>query len=178
MKIFFLDLVQDLRSKRLMPVAVVLAVALVAVPVVLSKPAKTTAPRPIQAARSAPDPKDLKALASVKLATTDSERGSSLDTFDPAHPLRPPKKVTQKKKETSDAPSTAAGNATSGSPTGETGTGAPSSGETGSTGGGTTGGGTGGGSAPTQAVQYRYVVDVTFITNGHARHIKGLERLD
>ena len=177
MKIFFLDLVQDLRSKRLMPVAVVLAVALVAVPVVLSKPAKTTAPRPIQAARSAPDPKDLKALASVKLATPDSERGSSLDTFDPADPFRPPKKVTQKKKEDSGAPSTAAGNSTAGSPSGETGGGAPSSGETGSTGGGTTGGGTGG-STPTQTVQYRYVVDVTFITNGHARHIKGLERLD
>src|SRR3954453_17293970 len=177
MKIFFLDLVQDLRSKRLMPVAVVLAVALVAVPVVLSKPAKTTAPRPIQAARSAPDPKDLKALASVKLATTDPERGSSLDTFDPADPFRPPKKVTQKKKEGSGAPSTAAGNATV-SPTGETGGGAPSFGDTGSTGGGTTGGGTGGGSTPTQTVQYRYGVDVTFITNGHARHIKGLERLD
>src|SRR3954452_18228705 len=180
MKIFFLDLMQDLRSKRLMPVAAVLAVALVAVPVVLSKPAKTTAPRPIQAARSAPDPKDLKALASVKLATTDAERGSSLNTFDPSDPFRPPKKVTQKKKAAgSGAPSTAAGNTAAGTPSGDTGGGAPSLGDTGSTGGGgTTGGGTGGGSAPTQAVQDRYVVDVTFITNGRVRHIKGLERLD
>src|SRR3954471_11329388 len=150
MKIFFLDLVQDLRSKRLMPVAVVLAVALVAVPVVLSKPAKTAAPRQIQAVRTAPDPKDLKALAAVKLATTDDERGSSLDTFDPSDPFRPPKKVTAKKAD-ADAPSNATGNTTGGSPSGESG-GTPSSGETGSTGGGTTGGG--GGSTPTQTVQY------------------------
>ena len=178
MKIFFLDLMQDLKAKRLLPVAAILAVALVAVPVVLSKPAETTAPRPIQAVRSAPDPKDLKALASVKLANTDEERGSSLDTFDPADPFRPPKKVTAKKTAAdSGAPSTAAGNTAGGSPSGDTGGGAPSSGDTGSTGGGTTGGG-GGGSTPTQTVQYRYVVDVTFITNGHARHIKGLERLD
>ncbi len=38
MKIFLLDLWHDLREKRLWPVAVVLAVGLVAVPVVLSKP--------------------------------------------------------------------------------------------------------------------------------------------
>ena len=38
MKIFLLDLWHDLRAKRLWPVALVLAVALVAVPVVLSKP--------------------------------------------------------------------------------------------------------------------------------------------
>ena len=179
MKIFFLDLWQDLKAKRLAPVAVVLVLALIAVPVVLSKPAKTTAPRPIQAARSAPDPKDLKALASVKLATTDEERGSSLDTFDPSDPFRPPRKVTKKKTADSGAASTVAGNSTGGSTSGDTGGGAPSSGDTGSTGGGGGGGGTGGTGTPApQQAQYRYVVDVTFIENGHARHIKGLERLD
>jgi hypothetical protein len=180
MKIFFLDLWQDLQAKRLAPVAVVLAIALVAVPVVLSKPADTTAPAPIHAVRSVPDPKDLKALASVKLATTDAERGSSLNTFDPSDPFRPPRKVTKKKAADTNAPSTAAGNTTGGSSSGDTGGGAPSSGDTGSTGGGDTGstGGTGGGSTPTQTVQYRYVVDVTFIANGRTRHIKGLERLD
>jgi len=182
MKIFFLDLVQDLRSKRLMPVAVVLAVALVAVPVVLSKPADTTAPRQIQAVRSAPDPKDLKALASVKLANTDEERGSSLDTFDPSDPFRPPKKVTAEAPTDSTAPSTVAGNSTGGSTSGETG--GPSNGDGNGNGNGNGGGdpgspgGDGGGSTPPQAVQYRYVVDVTLITNGHARHIDGLERLD
>jgi hypothetical protein len=178
MKIFFLDLWQDLQAKRLAPVAVLLVLALIAVPVVLSKPAKTTAPPAVHATRSAPDPKDLKALASVKLANAD-ERGSSLDTFDPSDPFRPPKSVT-KKKEAADtnAPSSVAGNTSGGSTSGDTSGGGDTGstgGTTGGTGGGTTGG-TGGGDQ-TQTVQYRYVVDVTFITNGHARHIKGLERL-
>jgi len=174
MKIFFLDLWQDLQAKRLAPVAVLLVLALIAVPVVLSKPAKTTAPPPVHAARSAPDPKDLKALASVKLANAD-ERGSSLDTFDPSDPFRPPKSVTNKKEAAdTNAPSSVAGNTSGGSTSGDSSGG----GDTGSTGGNTGGntGGTGGGDQ-TQTVQYRYVVDVTFITNGHARHIKGLERL-
>jgi hypothetical protein len=175
MKIFFLDLWQDLKAKRLAPVAVLLVLALIAVPVVLSKPAKTTAPPAVHAARSAPDPKDLKALASVKLANAD-ERGSSLDTFDPSDPFRPPKSVTKKKAAAdTNAPSSVAGNTSGGSTSGDTSGG----GDTGSTGGttGGTGGGTTGGGDQTQTVQYRYVVDVTFITNGHARHIKGLERL-
>jgi hypothetical protein len=176
MKIFFLDLWQDLKAKRLAPVAVLLVLALIAVPVVLSKPAKTTAPPPVHVARSAPDPKDLKALASVKLANA-NERGSSLDTFDPSDPFRPPKSVTKKKAADTNAPSSVAGNTSGGSTSGDTSGGDTGStgGTTGGTGGGTTGGTGGGGQ--TQTVQYRYVVDVTFIANGHARHIKGLERL-
>lgn len=177
MKIFVLDLWQDLRDKRLAPVAVVLAVALVAVPVVMSKPSETPSPAPVQAVRTAPDPKDLKALASVKLDTTESERGSSLNTFDPSDPFRPPKKVTKKKKaEGSDAPSTVQGNATPGQ-TDSSGASGGGGGDTGVTGGGDTGS-TGGGSQPAPTVQYRYVVDVTFSVNGRSRKIKGLERLD
>src|ERR1044071_4828421 len=108
MKIFILDLWQDLRAKRLAPVAGVLALALVAVPIVMSKPAKSPAPAPVQAVRTAPDPKDLKALGSVKLDNHDVERGSSLNAFDPSDPFRPPKKVTKKKKAESSAPSTVA----------------------------------------------------------------------
>jgi hypothetical protein len=175
MKIFLLDLWHDLRAKRLAPVAAVLALALVAVPVVLSKPSEEPAPPPTTA-RKAPDPKDLKALASVKLEQTD-DRGSSLDVFDPSDPFRPPKKVTKRSKQESDVASSVEGETPS-SGTGDTGAG----GYTGDTGGGTTGGGetpsTGGGDAPTTTVQYRYVVDVTFTANGRKRHIKGMERLD
>src|SRR5918995_3734853 len=128
MKIFLLDLWHDLRAKRLWPVAVVLAVALVAVPVVLSKPSETPAPLP-PTARKAPDPKDLKALASVKLEQTD-ERGSSLGVFDPSDPFRPPKKVTKRSKQEGDVASTIAGETPS-SGGGDTG----STGETPSTGG-------------------------------------------
>jgi hypothetical protein len=177
MKIFLLDLWHDLRAKRLWPVAILLAVALVAVPVVLSKPSETPSAPPATV-RTAPDPKDLKALASVKLEESADERGSSLDTFDPSNPFRPPKKVT-KKAQASEASSTV----TSETPS-SGGAATPSTGDTGSTGGGTptTGGGdtgsTGGGDAPTTTTQYRYVVDLTFSANGRKRHIKGMERLD
>jgi hypothetical protein len=175
MKIFLLDLWHDLRAKRLAPVAAVLAVALVAVPVVLSKPSDTPAPAP-PTARKAPDPKDLKALASVKLEQTD-ERGSSLNMFDPSDPFRPPKKVTKKSKQDGDASSTIAGETPS-SGGGDTG----STGETPSTGGDTTGGGvtppSGGGDAPTTTTQYRYVVDLTFTSNGRTRRVRSMERLE
>jgi hypothetical protein len=179
MKIFLLDLWHDLRDKRLAPVAVILAVALVAVPVVLSKPSETESPAPVQAARAAPDPEDLKAIASVKLDDTDAERGSSLNTFDPSDPFRPPKKVTKKKTDGSSAPSTVTssqGSSPSPSTGGDTGVGGgtPTGGDFSSPGGGSPGGG----SQPAPAVQYRYVVDVTFSANGRTRKIKGLERLD
>lgn len=181
MKTFLLDLWHDLRAKRLWPVAVVLGVALVAVPVVLSKPSETpSAPPPT--ARKAPDPKDLKALASVKLEQGD-ERGSSLDTFDPSDPFRPPKRITKRSSQEGDASSTITGGTPS-SPGADTG----STGETGSTGGdlgfggGGGGGGdtgsTGGGDTPTTTTQYRYVVDLTFTANGRKRQIKSMERLD
>src|SRR5215208_5842078 len=105
MKLFLLDLWQDLRAKRLWPVAAVLGMALVAVPVVLSKSSEAPGPAPVQSVRKVPDPKDLKALASVKLDEAALERGSSLDTFDPSDPFRPPK-VIAKRSGVSDTPST------------------------------------------------------------------------
>ena len=177
MKIFLLDLWHDLRAKRLWPVALVLAVALVAVPVVLSKPSETPAPAPATA-RKAPDPKDLKALASVTLNESAVERGSSLDTFDPNDPFRLPKAVQKRSRQesgaessiTSDTPSS--GGADTGS-TGDTGT---TGGDVGTGGGGDTG--STGGDTPTTTVQYRYVVDLTFTANGRTRRVKGMERLD
>jgi hypothetical protein len=191
MKLFLLDLWHDLRAKRLWPVAAVLAVAVVAVPVVLMKSSESPDPAPVPTARKAPDPEDLKALASVKLDETSLERGSSLDTFDPSDPFRPPRAVTKASSDTSDAPSTVTSggdDGSTGTDTGSTGggvdTGSMGGGDTGSTGGGDTGstggggtGSTGGGGTPTTA-QYRFVVDATFSVNGHRRHIKGLERLD
>ncbi len=184
MKIFALDLWHDLREKRLWPVALVLAVALVAIPVVLRKPAETAAPATVQPVRTAPDPKDLKALATVKLDESGAGRGSSLGTFDPSDPFRPPKKVTKASHQESGAESTVTGNQ-SAAPTGDSGsagggTTAPTGGgETGSAGGGTTAPTGGGetGSQPKQTVRYRYVVDVTFTANGRERRIKGVERL-
>ena len=175
MKIFLLDLWHDLQAKRLWPVALVLAVALVAVPVVVSKPSDAPMPERVQPVRTAPDPKDLKALASVKLDDADAARGSSLDTFDPSDPFRPPKKVTDPPKDKSDTPSTVkaagGGSPSPGSPS------APGGGSPSLPGGGNTTPGGGDDGTPT-TTQYRYVVDVTFAVNGRKRHIKGLERLD
>ena len=47
MKVFLLDLWQDLRAKRLWPVAVVLLLGLAAVPVLLAKPAEDPGPAPV-----------------------------------------------------------------------------------------------------------------------------------
>jgi hypothetical protein len=190
MKIFLLDLWHDLRAKRLWPVALGLAVALVAVPVVLSKDSKTPTPAPT-AVRKAPDPKDLKALASVKLEHAD-ERGSSLNTFDPSDPFRPPRKVTKRSRQADDVGSTISSESPAGSGGADTGstpdTGTTGGGDTGGTttgggddgsGGTTTGGGDdGSGGTTTTTTQYRYVVDLTFKANGRTRHIKGMDRLD
>ena len=182
MKIFLLDLWHDLRAKRLWPVALVLAIALVAVPVVLSKPSGTTGPAPVQTVRKAPDPKEAAALAQVKLdSSADDARGSTLDTFDPSDPFKPPAKITKKKKTDTGAPSSVQGNTGGATPAGDTGASTGTTGgDIGFGGGGGTGttGGTGGGGTTTTTAQYRYVVDVTFTANGRTRHIKGLERLD
>jgi hypothetical protein len=186
MKIFLLDLWHDLREKRLWPVAAVLAVGLVAVPVVLSKSAAAPpAPAAEQQVRTAPDPEDLKALASVKLDESAEGRGSSLNTFDPSNPFSPPKSVTDKAKKGSEASSTVTsdqgGDTVSGGSGGDSGS---AGGDTGSAGGDTpsTGGGdtpsTGGGDAPTTTTQYSYVVDLTFTANGRTRRIKSMERLE
>jgi hypothetical protein len=182
MKIFLLDLWHDLRAKRLWPVVVVLVMALVAVPVVLSKSSETPAAAPVKAVRTAPDPKDLKALASVKLTETDESRGSSLDTFDPANPFRPPKAIEKRTREGDGAASTVTSEGSTGGDDGSSG-GGSTGGDTGSTGGGdtgSTGGDTGstGGDTPTTTTQYRYVVDLTFTANGRTRHIKSMERLE
>lgn len=183
MKIFLLDLWQDLRAKRLWPVAIVLAVGLVAVPVVLSKPSEAPAPAlPETAVRTAPDPKDLKALASVKLEESDAGRGSSLDTFDPSNPFRPPKAVDDGSRDGGAGSTVESDQGQTGSTGGDTGstggadTGSLGGGDTGSLGGGDTG--SDGGDAPTTTTQYRYVVDLTFTANGRTRRIKGMERLD
>jgi hypothetical protein len=184
MKIFLLDLWHDLRAKRLWPVVVVLVMALVAVPVVLSKSSETPAAAPVKAVRTAPDPKDLKALANVKLTETDESRGSSLDTFDPANPFRPPKAIEKRTREGDGAASTVTSEGSTGGDDGSSGGGGSTGGDTGSTGGGDTGstggGDTGstGGDTPTTTTQYRYVVDLTFTANGRTRHIKSMERLE
>jgi hypothetical protein len=180
MKIFLLDLWHDLREKRLAPVAVVLLLGLVAVPVLLAKPAEDAGPAPVAAATpKKADNEQLAALMKVKLGEAEVGKGSTLGTFDPDNPFGPPKGKI--KKDPLSAAGAGPGDAT-GSPTGDTGAGGDTSTDGGSLGGG--GGGvpgttppSGGGGTPTTTV-YKYVVDLTFRANGRTRHIKGLEKLD
>ena len=190
---FLSDLWHDLLEKRLWPVAVVLLAALVAVPVVLSKSSEDApAPPPVATeARDVPEPRELKGLAEVKLEEASVGTGSSLDTFDPSNPFRPPNKVIQGSKEAdagggSDAGPGSATAGGSGSKDAGTATGgggsAPTDTGTVVTGGGDTGdtgsGDTGGGDTTTTTTQYAYVADVTFASDARTRKIKGMERLD
>jgi hypothetical protein len=189
MKFFLIDLWNDLREKRLWPVALVLLAGLIAVPVALTKRSEEPAATPPveSEARTAPEPKELKGLARVKLESSAVNSGSRLDTFDPSNPFRPPSKVLEASQEGSQASATQSGPGPDSGSSGSTG----SSGSSGSAGGfGDTGsivspaphtGGTSGGgdtrSRP-RTSQYTFVVDATFIANGRKRKVNGMERLD
>jgi hypothetical protein len=184
MKIFLLDLWQDLREKRLAPVAVVLLLGLVAVPVLLAKPAEDPGPAPVVAAPKKADREALAALTKVKLGEDAAGKGSTLGVFDPDNPFSPPKGTIKKDGVTAAAdagPGDVSGTPGSTSPGGDVTDGGALGGggvtSPGVTSPGVTSPGTGGGGKPTTTV-YKYVVDLTFKANGRTRHIKGMEKLD
>lgn len=193
MKTFLSGLWADLREKRLWPVAVLLLVAMIAVPVLLKKSAEGPPPAQPVAAQppSAPESKDLKGLATVTLEESEPGDGSSLDTFDPSNPFRPPARVIQEDEEEAGELSatgeevtlsdevTLSEEPTGGSSGGDSGSGGGDSGSGGGGSGGDTGGEDGdGGGTTTETTEYAYVLDVTFTHNGRTRRIKGLQRLD
>ena len=183
MKTFFLNLWNDLRAKRLLPVAVLLLVALVAVPVVLSKSSEEPPPpepTKASAAKSTPEPEEVKGLTGVELAEAVIGTGSALDTFDPNDPFQPPEGVIEDSEQAESATAVEAGptdtGTTGGSDTGSTGgTGETGGGDTGD--GGTDEGNTGDDDEKT-TTQYAYVIDVTFTVNGRKRKVTGMEKLD
>jgi hypothetical protein len=177
MQVFLLDLWHDLREKRLAPVAAVLLLGLIAVPVLLAKPAEDPGPAPVVAAPKKADNEALAALTKVKLGEDATGKGSTLGVFDPDNPFSPPKGAI--KKETTGVTSGGPGD-TPGTPGGSTDGGSLGGG------GGVTSPGTGvtipgtggGGGGDTTTTVYKYVVDLTFAANGRTRHIKGMEKLD
>lgn len=180
MKTFLLDLWLDLREKRLAPVAVLLLVALLAVPVVLAKPAKDPRPAPAVSVPKQTENERLAALTTVKLGEEAIGRGSTLGVFDPDNPFSPPKGTIKD-------PTQAGTGSTGSGPVTPGGGGQPTGGSTGGTGGGggtpsSGGGGTpsngGGTKTTTTTTVYKYVVDLTFTANGRTRRIKGMEKLD
>jgi hypothetical protein len=183
---FLSDLWNDLREKRLWPVAVLLLAGLVAIPVVLMKPAEEPAPAaPAQTqAQSEPKPEGIPGLETVKLDEGDLGSGSSLDTFDSGDPFRPPENVV---KETQQPGATAGPGDVAvlvpGTGAGGGGGGIPVPTDTGGT---DTGGtvdpspdtGTGGDEPKTETTQYAYVIDVTFTANGRTRKVKGMQKTE
>jgi hypothetical protein len=189
MKSLLSEIWADLRDKRLWPLAVLLVAGLVAVPVLLRKaPEATPPPEPVAAAQpsSAPEPKELAGLSSVKLEDAGGEGGSSLDTFDPSDPFRPPHEVVKASEEQSAEQPSESGEVTLGPEVVEGGLGAVDSGP-GAGGGGASGADPGGDATggedhdqgtTTETTEYAYVIDVTFTQNGRTRRVKGMERLD
>jgi hypothetical protein len=166
---FLQDIWQDLREKRLLPVAALMLLGIVAIPVVLTESSAEPTPVVTQA------PAEASGAAAVALdteAAASSAAGSELDVFSSDDPFAPPKEVTRSKDT-----ATAASAATADDKAGATG---------GGTGGGTAPGGSGGGGseplppAPVPAPEtseYEYVADVTF-WNGNRRSERRLRKLD
>jgi hypothetical protein len=165
-----LELWHDLRAKRLWPVAAVLVLALVAVPVLLKK-SSSGAPQPTPPAASASSAADdSKAVVVADTSTTDN---STLGVFNKKDPFKPDKAVLAAAHPKPAAPQTA-------QPT------TPGGGNATQPGGGS-GGGSGGGAAPVapqptkpQAPKgpFAYTVDVKFGKRGEPRVHHNVQKLD
>jgi hypothetical protein len=167
------DLVQDtwhdLREKRLWPVAAVLVLAIVAVPVLLSK----SAAEPPAVAPVVQTEPDERIAVELDESGSGSSAGSALDRFSEGDPFTPPAAIVKAGADTT-ATASAAG------PTG--------GGDDPGGGGGEPGGAPGSTPAPpadvdppqtrTETTQFEYVADATFWNGERRRAIRGLHKLD
>lgn len=168
MKTFALDLLHDLREKRLWPVAAAMLLGLIAVPVVLSKSA-LPAPAPVVQATPKRTAAELPQLKNLTVVADAARGGSTLDAFKAKDPFRPPAVVLKDK----DGPSVATAPKTAGAAGG-------------SGGGGGSGGSKGSGPAPVaprapapspRPRSYSFVADVHFGRSGHERRFNPLDKL-
>jgi hypothetical protein len=162
---FILDLVHDLRMRKLWPVAVVLVAALVAVPLLLKK-SPHTQPAPTTATpTTAADAKPVVALAPTTTV------GSNLRVFDNKNPFKPnlPK---AKAASTAGTGATGSSGATSGSG------GSSGSGSGGSTDNSGSGGGTNSGGTTPKTTAYTYTVDLKFGKRDATRTHHNVQKLD
>jgi hypothetical protein len=173
MSVFFLDLWHDLREKGLWPVAVALALAVLAVPIVLAKHGSSSdgTPAPVPAAGGGP------AGPAVQLDPDAARKGSKFDAFHSKNPFK-----GQKAPGSQQAPGVSAAKV---KPTsaGKSGAGSSTAGAKAAPGAG----GAGGGSTPTaspqpgaskRATKYTYTADVSVGPSGRYRTVRGLRRLD
>jgi len=176
---FILELWHDLRAKRLWPVAALLVIALVAVPVLLKKSSSTSPSTPPTA--SAPSASDNSSKA-VVVADTDTTNTSTLGVFNKKDPFKPDHAVlaAAHPKSTSTPSSSSqqsnGGGGSTPSPSGGSG------GSGGSIGGGSTGGAPVTPQQPTKPAEpkgpFAYTVDVKFGKRGALRTHHNVQKLD
>jgi hypothetical protein len=185
--------IADLRARKLLPVAILLAAALVAVPVLLSRssePVAVEAAAPVEPVDTGGLPGPAEALGERSLVTLGFGSSSDLGSFDARDPFKPLHALDAGDSVQGPSVALAPGTGTAGAPAGasgaDVGSGAPAGGgpsTTPDTGGDTVGPAPG--PAPTPAPERRaperrftYAVDVTFDgPEGPPRTFRNLPRL-
>jgi hypothetical protein len=177
MKEQVLDVWAELRDRRLWPVAAVLLIALVAVPVVLVKPAEEA---PSQAATPTPAAGSGEPLAKQSVVKAFEAKPlvaiSKLDQFTAKDPFKPIEQLKPLTASNVVAVTDNGSGATSGGASTPSGGSTPSDGNPTSTPG--TGGGQGGTTPkPTTPKKYTYVVDLTFRAGKDSQRYHSFNRL-
>jgi hypothetical protein len=171
MKVFLLDLWLDLKEKRLAPVAILLLIGVIAVPIVLAKSSEPAPPPPTATTASA-------AAAPVIVAPDQAQVDSKLTVFSPRDPFEPTGTSSSSTTSTTTTSSggTSTSTTTSTTPTGggTTPSGGSTTGTTPSTGTGTTGTTT----PEVKATLYTYTADVKFGQGGDVKTYKSVKRLE
>jgi hypothetical protein len=161
---FLLDLWHDLRRRHLLPVAMLLVAALIAVPVFMKK---SSSPAPVtgasQASTSSADTKPL------VVAATGTANASNLRAFAAKNPFKPHLPPVKTASSGPTGPSAPTSNSSSGG--GNGGGGGTSNG-----GGGSNGGSNGGSTTPQGP--YAYVVSVKFGERDHTKTYHQVQKLD
>ena len=161
---FLLDLWHDLRRKHLLPVALLLVGALIAVPVFMKKSSHPAQPAPATGSAASSSTADTKPLV---VAASDSS-ASKLQAFSSKDPFKPHLPATK---------AASAGTTGASGATGDTGSGGGGGGDTSGGGGGGSGGGTNGGTT-TPKGPFAYVVSVKFGERDHTKTYHQVEKLD
>jgi len=192
---YFRDVWFELRERRLWPIAVALALALVAVPVLLLEHGDEK-PAPVAQTPPAEVQDNLRKVA--VLANEPSSRGSDLGVFDKKDPFKPrTRKLRSLRQIAAQTGITASPDAgQGGGPGGGASPGPGASGTGSGASGGASGGGSAGGPSPgagspgrdggggrskpgrRRTTSYTYVADVTFGREGRTRRIRSLRRLE
>jgi hypothetical protein len=166
----FRDIWHDLREKRLWPVALALALAIVAIPAVLTKSAAQ--PPSSDPVATAPAPDDRVAVKLDGGDAASSGAGSALDEFAEGDPFTPPGAIAKNGDAGAATASLAGANGDDGTDLSLDGGAPPPS------------------SSPdtptepappvtrTETTEYQYVADVTLWTGNKRREVRGLRKLD